>query len=106
MLKGLKKQQVLLALTIALSVPILSGYLVYCDIAEDDRFNPEAQYENEDLDDLFMVPDFQNFLTLFGSIGSSALSPVLLPETDIIELVPPFCSLTSRPEQKPLILRC
>jgi hypothetical protein len=106
MLRGLKKPHILLALIISLSVPILSGYLLYCDLAEDDPFSPEAQYENEDLDDLFMVPDCQNQLTFFGSIGSNALFPVFLPETNAIEQVPPFCSLSSCLEQKTLVLRC
>lgn len=106
MLRGLKKPQILLTLIISLSVPILSGYLLYCDLADDDPFSPEAQYENEDLDDLFIVPDCQNQLTFFGSIGSNASFPVFLPETNAIEQVSPFCSLSSCLEQKPLVLRC
>jgi hypothetical protein len=106
MLRGLKKPQIFLALIISLSVPILSSYLIYCDIAEDDRFDSEAQYENEDLDDVFMAPDCQNQLTFFGSIGSNALFPVFLPETNAIEQVSPFCSLPSCLEQKTLVLRC
>jgi len=106
MLRGLKKPQILLTLIISLSIPILSSYLIYCDIAEDDRFDPEAQYENEDLDDLFMVPDCQNQLTFSGSIGSNALFPVFLPETNAIEQVSLFCSVSSCLEQKPLVLRC
>lgn len=106
MLRGLKKPQIFLALIISLSVPILSSYLIYCDIAEDDRFDSEAQDENEDLDDVFMAPDCQNQLTFFGSIGSNALFPVFLPETNAIEQVSPFCSLSSCLEQKTLVLRC
>ena len=106
MLRGLKKPQILLALIISLSIPILSGYLLYCDIAEDDPFSPEAQCENDDLDDLFMVPDCQNQLTFSGSIESTDLLPVFLPEINAIEQVPPFCPLPSCPEQKNLVLRC
>jgi len=111
MFRGLKKPKILLALIIGLSVPILSSYLIYCDLAEDDRFDPEAQYENEDLDDLFMVPDCQNQLIFSGSIGSNAFGsnasfPVFLPEINAIEQVSPFCSLSSCLEQKTLVLRC
>jgi len=102
----LKKPQILLALIISFSVPILSGYLLYCDLADDDRFSPEAQYENEDLDDLFLVTDCQNQLPFFGSIGSNTLFPVFLLETSAIEYVSPFCSLPSCLQQKPLVLRC
>jgi hypothetical protein len=106
MLRGLKKTQILLALIISLSVPTLSGYLLYCDLADDNPFSPDAQYENEDLDDLFPVPDCQNQLTFSGSIGSNALFPVFLPETNAIEQVPLFCSLSSCLEQETLVLRC
>jgi hypothetical protein len=106
MLKGLKKPQVLLALMISLSVPFVSSYFIYCDLAEDDRFDPEAQYENEDLDDLFVVPDCQNQLMFSGSIGSNALFPVFLPEANAIAQVSSFYSLSSCPGQKPLVLRC
>jgi hypothetical protein len=106
MLRGLKKPQILLALIISLSIPVLSSYLIYLDIAEDDRSDPEAQYENDDLDDLFMVPDCQNQLTFSGSIGSNALFPGFLPETNAVEQVSPFCSLSSCFEQKILVLRC
>ncbi len=115
MLKELKKSQILLALIISLSIPFLSGYLLYCDVAEDDRFEPEAHYENEDLDDLFMMPDCQSQLTFSGSIESNplfsilppdVLFPVFLPETSAIEQVSPFCSLSPCLEQKTLVLRC
>ncbi len=106
MLRGLKKPQVFLALMISLSIPILSSYLLYCDMVDDDPFDSEAQYENEDLDDLFMVPDCQTQLAFSGSIGSNALFPVFLPEANAIDQVPSFYSLSSCPEQKPLVLRC
>ena len=115
MLKGLKKPQVLHALMIALSVPFLTGYLLYCDGAEDERYDPEAQCENEDLDDLFTVPDCQSQLAFSESIESNplfsvllpdALFPVFLPETNAIEQVSPFSSLSPRLEQKTLVLRC
>jgi len=106
MLRGLKKPQILLALIISLSIPILSGYLLYCDIAEDDPFSPEAQCENDDLDDFFLVPDCGNQLTFFGSIGSSALFPIFLLETNTIEQVSSFYSLPSCLEQETLVLRC
>ena len=106
MFRGLKKPRVLLALIISLSVPILSSYLIYCDIAEDDRFDPEAQYEYDDLDDFFIVPHSQNQLTFSGSIGSNALFPVFLAETNTVEQVFPFCLLSTHREQKTLVLRC
>jgi len=106
MFRRLKKPRILLALIISLSVPILSSYLIYCDIAEDDRFDPEAAYQYDDLDDLFMVPHSQNQLTFFGSIGPNGLFPVFPPEISAIEQVSPFCPLPSCPEQKPLVLRC
>jgi hypothetical protein len=106
MFRGLKKPRVLLALIISLFVPILSSYLIYCDIAEDDRFDPEAQYEYDDLDDFFIVPHSQNQLTFSGSIGLSALFPVFLVEINLIEQVSPFCFLPFCLEQKTLVLRC
>jgi hypothetical protein len=106
MVRGLKTTQILLALTICLSLPILSGYLLYCDLAKDDPFSPEAQYENDDLDDVFLAPDCQNQLTAFGPIGSNALLPVFLAETNATELVSPSCSLSPYLGQKNLVLRC
>jgi hypothetical protein len=106
MFRGLKKPQVLLALIISLSVPILSSYLLYCDLADDDLFSPDAKYENADIDDLFLVPDCQNRLKFFSSIGSNALFPLFLPETNAFEQVFPFCSLSSCVEQKTFVLRC
>ena len=106
LLRGLKKPQILLALIIALSIPISSAYLIYCDIAVDDRFDPEVQYEYEELGDFFIVPHSQNQLTFSGSIESTDLLPVFLPEINAIEQVPPFCPLPSCPEQKNLVLRC
>jgi hypothetical protein len=106
MFRGLKKPQILLALIISLSVPILSGYLLYCDLADDNLFSPDAKYENADIDDLFLVADCQNQLKFFGSIGSNALFPLFLPETNAIEQVFRFCSLSFCLEQKTLVLRC
>jgi hypothetical protein len=91
-----------LALIIAFSIPILSGYFLYCDLADDDLFSSDAQYENDDLDDLFMVPDCQNQLKFFGSIGSNALFPVFLPEANAIEQVSFFCSLRLASNKNPL----
>ncbi len=106
MLRGLKKPQIFLALIIALFIPIFSGYLLYCDLADDDLFSPHTTYENIDIDDLFMVPDCQNQLTFSGSIGSNALFLVFLPEINAIEQVTPFCFLFSYLEQETLVLRC
>jgi hypothetical protein len=104
---GFKKSRILLALIISLFIPILSGYLLYCDLADDDLFSPGAKYENMDIDDCFLVPHCQNQLKFFRSIGSNALFSVLLPETNGIEQVSPFRSLSSCClEQKPLVLRC
>ena len=106
MFRGFKKLQILLALVISLSVPILSGYLLYCDLADDDPFSTDAKYENADVDDSFLVPDCQTQLKFFRSIGSNALFPAFLPETNGIEPVSPFCPLSSYLEQETLILRC
>ena len=106
MLRGLKKPQILLALIISLSIPILSGYLLYRDLADDDLFSPDSNYENEDIDDLFLIPDCRNQLKFFGSIGSNTLVPIFLPKTNAIEQVSPFCSLSSCLEQETLVLRC
>jgi len=106
MFGGLKKPQILLAFIISLSVLILSGYLLYCDVADDDAFSTDAQYENADIDDSFLVPDYQNQLKFFVSIGSDVLLPVFVPRANAIERVLPFCSLSSCLEQNALILRC
>jgi len=106
MFRGLKKPRILLALIISLSVPILLGYLLYSDLADDDSSSTDAQYENADLDDSFLLPDCQNQLKFFGSIGPNALSPVFLPETNAIEQVFALCSLSSFLEQETLVLRC
>jgi len=104
MFRGFKKLQILLALVISLSIPILSGYLLYCDLADDDPFSTDAKYENADIDDFFLVPDCQTQLKFFAS---NALFPAFLPETNGFEQVPPFRSLSSCClEQKTVILRC
>ena len=106
MFRGLKKPQTVFALVILLSMPILSGYLLYCDLADDDPFSSDAQYENGDLDDLYMVPDCQNQLTFSGSIGSNVLFPVFLPETNAIEQMTSLSSLFPCLGQDTLVLRC
>ena len=103
---GLKKPQILLALVISLSALILPGYLLYRDVADDDPFSADAQYENADIDDSFLVPDYQNQLKFFGSIGSNVLSPVFLPETKAMVQMTPFSPLLSCLEQETLVLRC
>jgi hypothetical protein len=106
MLKELKNPQILLALMISLSVPVLSGYLLYCDLAQDDLFSPDLRFENADLDDLFVLPDCQNPLNPFGSIGSNALFHVFFLETSVFEQVSLLPSQSSSLDQKPLVLRC
>ena len=109
MIKRLKRPQILFALIIALSVPFLSGYLVYCDLADDDPYSPEAQYENDDLDDLFLLPDCQNQLKFSGSIGSNALFYVFFPEAGVFRQFPCFSYLLFPillSQQKTPILRC
>jgi hypothetical protein len=106
MFRGMKNPKSLFALIISLSVPILSGYLLYCDLADEDPFSSDAQYENADIDDLFNVPNCENQLKFSGSIESNALFPLFLLETNAIEQVSPFCSLSSCLEQKNLVLRC
>ena len=105
-LRGLKKAQILLGLIISLFIPIFSGYLLYCDSADDHLFSPDAEYEHADIDDLFLVSNFQNQLKFFGSIGSNTLFLVFPPEIYAIEQASPFRSLSCYVEQKPLVLRC
>jgi len=102
----LKKPRILLALTISLFIPVLSGYFLYCDLADDELFASGASYENVDIDDYIPVPDCQSQLKVFGSIGSNALFSVLFPEINAVEKGPPLFFLSSCPEQKPLALRC
>ena len=106
MFRGLKKPQTVFALVILLSMPILSCYLLYRDLADNDPFSPDEQYENADIDDFFLVSNFRNQLNFLGSIGSNTLFPAFVPETNAIEQVSPFCSLSSCVEQKTLVLRC
>ncbi len=106
MLRRLKKLQILLALIISLSIPIYSGFLLFCDLAEDDPFSTDAKYENADIDDSFLVSNFQNQLKSFGSIGPNVLSPVLLPEIKAIEQVTPLTPLLSCLIEETFVLRC
>ena len=106
MLRELKKPHILFALIICLSVPILSTYLLYCDVSGDDLSSSDATYEDADLDDLFVLPDCQNQLDFSMSIGSTALFPVLFSETNAIEQLFPSWSLSSCLEQETLVLRC
>ena len=106
MLRGLKKPQILLALIISLSVPVLSGYLLYCDLADDNLFSPDLKFENSDVDDLFLLPDCQNNLKLFGSIGSNGLFHVFFLETSVFKQLSLFSSQFSSLDQKTLVLRC
>jgi hypothetical protein len=106
MLRGVKKPQILLALIISLSLLTLSGYLLYCDLADDDLFSPDAKYENADVDDLFLLPDCQNQLKFFGSIGSNALFPVFFPEAGVFGQLYLFSSQSFSLGKKTLVLRC
>ena len=107
MLRKFKTPRILLALIISLIVPILSAYLLYCDISDDDLSSSHATYENADVDDLFVLPDCQNRLDFCISIGPTALLPVnIFPETNTIEQISPLCSPSSCLEQKTLVLRC
>jgi len=106
MFRGLKKFKILFTLTISLFIPFLSGYLLYCDLADNDLFSQDAEYEHADIDDFFLVSNFRNQLNFLGSIGSNTLFPVFLPETYTVEQVSPFCFLSSCVEEKPLVLRC
>ena len=102
----LKNPRIFLALIISLSIPILSGYLLYCDLEDDDFLSPDAKYEIMDIDDAFLEPDCQNQLKFFASIGSNMLLPAPLPEANAIEKVSLFWSPSSCLEQKPLVLLC
>ncbi len=106
MLRELKKPRILFGLIICLSVPILSTYLLYCDVAEDDPSSSHATFENADLDDLFQLPDCQRQLDSPQSIGSTVLFPVFSLETNAIGGLFWSCSLPSCLEQKTLVLRC
>jgi len=105
-LKKAKKAQILLALIISFFIPTFSCYLLYCDLADDNLFCTDAEYEHADIDDLFLVPSCLNLLKFFRSIGSTVLFHLFFPETYAIEQVSPFCSLSSCVEQKTLVLRC
>jgi len=108
MLRGLKKPQIFLALVICVSVPLLSGYFLYCDLAEDDFFYPDPKFENADIDDLFLLPDCQNHLKLFESesIGSNAFLDVFFPETSAFKHLSPLSYQSSSLAQKTPVLRC
>ena len=106
MLRGFKKPRILLALIISLSVPVLSGYLLYCDLADDNLFSPDLKFENSDVDDLFLSPDRQHNLKLFGSIGSNALFHVFFLETSVFKQLSLFSSQFSSLDQEKLVLRC
>ena len=53
---GFEKPQIFLALIASLLILIHSGYLLHSDLAEDDLSSPDANYENADIDDDFVVP--------------------------------------------------
>lgn len=109
MLRGLKRFRILLALIMSLSVPVLSGYFLYCALADDDLFSPfspEEKFENPDLDDEYLLPDSQNHLNLLGSIGSNALFHAFFPEASVFEQLSVFSSQSSSFDQKGLVLRC
>jgi hypothetical protein len=82
MLRGLKIPRILLALIISLSFPVLSGYLLYCNLADDDLLH-DLQFENPDVDN--PLPNCHNNLKLFGSIGSNVLFHVVFLETCLSE---------------------
>ena len=106
MLRRLKKPPILLALVISLSIPFLSGYLLYCDLSDDDSFSSDQQFENADIDDLFLLPDCQHHLKLFESIGSNILLNVYYPENSVFKEFSPFSCQSSSLVQKVLVLRC
>lgn len=106
MFRGMKNLKIFLALVISLSVPIFSGYFLYCDLAVDNPFSPDAKCENEDIDDFFSVPKCETQLKFSGSIEPNAVFPPLFPETNAIDQVSPLCSLSFCLEQKSLVLRC
>jgi hypothetical protein len=104
MLRELKKPPILIALIISLCIPILSAYYLYYDMAEDDLFSSHATYENDDIDDLFKLPNCQHQLDLRRLIGSAVFSPAFHPETNVIEQMSPCCFLSSHSEQEILVL--
>ncbi len=106
MLRRLKKPQILLALVISLSVPAFSGYLLYFDLAEDDSFSPDLKFENADIDDLFLLPDCQNHLKLFESIGSNALLDAVFPESSVFKQLSLLSYQSSSLVHKTPVLRC
>ncbi len=102
MLKALKRTEILLAFIISLSVPALSGYLIYCDIALDDPFSNDLQYENDDIDDFFLIPKSEHQI----SFGSNAIFVFSLLEISGFEQVFYFCPTSLCPQQKTIVLRC
>ncbi len=101
MLKASKSAKILLFFIISFSVPILSGYLIYCDIALDDPFSTELQYENDDMDDSFLIPKSEHHF----SVESNALVVFSLPVIQTVEQESPSWSLPCRKENPP-VLRC
>jgi hypothetical protein len=101
MLKALKRAEILLAFIISLSVPALSGYLIYCDIAFDDPFSIDLQYENDDIDDFFLIPKYEHQF----SMGSIELVIFSLPEISGFEQVFFFCPTSLCTQQKTIVLR-
>ena len=91
---------------ISLSIPVLSGYLVYCDLADDDLSSPDLAFENPDVDDIFLLPDSQNHLKLFGLLEPNGFLHALFPETNFFEQLSLNSSHSSSFDQETLVLRC
>jgi len=106
MLKGLKWRQILIALIVTLSVPVLSSCLLYCDLAGGALFSADSKFENADIDDLFLLPDCHNHLKPVSSIGSNALLPGFFPQANAFKELSSFSPLSSSLNQKNLVLRC
>jgi len=106
MLTGLRSIRILLALVMSLSVPVLSGYFLYCNFANEDFSSPDQRFENPNLDDIFLLSNCQNHSDLFGSTKSNALFHVFLPEASAFVQLSVFSPQFSSFDQKNLVLRC
>lgn len=105
MLRRLKRQH-LFALILSFSIPILSVYLLYCDVADNDLTSSHATYENDDVDDSVMVPDCQNQIDSLRLVASTGLFLLPLLEPGVIEQRPAFSFLPPLFEQTIVVLRC
>lgn len=93
--------QILLAISISLSIPLFSAYLDYHDLAEADFFACDMSFENSDQDNLSIDP--QNESEGFLSSAFSLTSNLSL---DLLGQLPRLSFTTCPLDQKTFTLRC